>query len=1055
MSHDDLQLLSNDNLVHAGIEDTASAERSLESLARHGVTDEDLFPLAPVLLNALSRSPDADRALQCFTQWFTALPAPATHLARILQSPGSLDVFCQVTGCSQYFGDLIARNPEYFATIEEPDTHSGSRSAAYYYRQISPLLSVCKQTELKRDALRRWKAREMLRIGVRDLTGIAEMPTAAREFSHLADASVQAAYDIATDALPLAYGERMPGFAVIGMGKLGGLELNYSSDIDLMFVHADSVSPIVALDNGRHMETTAYLTRLAETIIRILADDTSNGNVFRVDMRLRPEGRFGSITRSLSGFEAYYESWAEGWEFQALVKARSIAGDRMVTDEFMRLIDRYVYREFPSVRFMDELRQNKRRIEEKCELEGESETNVKTGYGGIRDVEFIVQSLQLQDGYRYRRLRTTNTLNAIQRLYRTNLISHADGHLLTDGYLFLRNLEHRLQLLNGFQVQNLPDQSNIPERRKIALRMGYTGLAQFESDLERHRSQIHHALDRLFYKNSAVPEFLLSSAEHGWRGLGSLLDNLNAPAARDRLSAMLREHGFTDIPAALHALQLPMKGNEFGEMPPDTPEEFKRIAPFLLDSASRSASPDSALAGIETIALALPNRAQLYAAFNNSPDVLDRLVRLSAGSPPLTNRLSGHLEWLEAVLSPDFRSADIIAEDVSVPISRSNDERPPYQHIIEEMRNRRAHASGIEQSIDAISAVFQREALLVGANEIWEDTDSAGAASGLTNLADATIQALLELCIDSMMAESGRSAAAETLLRTIAIIGLGKLGGAELGYASDWDLVVVHQRPYDLDGLTESECARIAEDLVSRITEAANKLITRGANVEIDLRLRPWGRSGSLAPSMQTYIEYYRSSADTWERQAALKARFVAGNSQIGRRLVRVLRAVSFGHKLTAAEDSDIVAMKKRIEAERLNPAERYTDVKLGFGGLTDIEWIAQRIQLQNGHSCQAIRTPNTIQALLALAMHGLMDNREADLLIECYTLLVRVRNTLWLQVGRSQDTLPDNPSLQRTLSRQLGYSALNHQTSEQRMLMDVTSHMRETRLIFERRFTA
>ncbi len=1049
MPNDTPPLISQSDLVSAGIEDPESATRFLESLAGQGVTDDNLVPLAPILLRALARSPDADRALQSFARWFTSLPTPSSYLSRILHAPETLDRFCQVTGCSQYFADLIVRNPEYFAVIEEPGTHVGSRSADFYYHRVSSLVSRCKQTEMKRDALRRWKAREMLLIGVRDLSGLADMPTTAREFSDLADSCVRVAYDIAVDALRLAPSERAPGFAVLAMGKLGGLELNYSSDIDLMFVHADDAIDSVCLAEGRQMETSKYLARLAETVIGVLADETSNGNVFRVDMRLRPEGRFGTITRSLSGFEAYYESWAESWEFQALLKVRYIAGSRTVGHDFMKLIEKYVYREYPSAKFLDEMKQNKRRIEEKCELEGETETNVKTGFGGIRDVEFLVQSLQLRHGFRNRQLRPTNTLLAIHRLHRAHLLADSDFHRLADGYIFLRNLEHRLQLLNNFQVQNLPKISDHADRAKIALRMGYSNLDEFETDLERHRSQIHQSLDRLFYANADDPGFSMYPAAGAWKDLGALLDNLTAPAARERLTATLTEQGFYDIPAALGALQLPMTGNEFGEMPPDTPEEFKRIAPDLMTRASRSASPDSALAGVEAIALAVPNRAQLYAAFNESPDVLDRLIRLSAGSPPLLKRLSTHLEWLEAVLSPDARhDIDNQFEDFQ------DNQRLQYDRILAEMRARRVRARNIAEGIDAISSVFQREALLIGANEIWEYTDSSGAMSGLTSLADSTLQALIELCTQEMIAETGCDPDTARVLSSVAIIGLGKLGGAELGYASDWDILVVHRPPSARSSnLTEAECQRIAEDLVTRVTDAAQKLITRGAHIELDLRLRPWGRTGSLAPSVRSYIGYYKTSAETWERQAALKARFVAGNTRVGSRLMRVLHAVSFGHKLSPAEDSEVIAMKNRIEKERLNPAERFTDVKLGFGGLIDIEWIAQRLQLQHGYTELSIRKSNTIQALSALAACGLLESTEADVLIACYNLLVRVRNALWLQIGRSQDTLPTDQAMLRIIARQLGYGAQNRDTEEQRLVNDVTSHMREARAIFERRY--
>jgi glutamate-ammonia-ligase adenylyltransferase len=617
----------------------------------------------------------------------------------------------------------------------------------------------------------------------------------------------------------------------------------------------------------------------------------------------------------------------------------------------------------------------------------------------------------------------------------------------------MRNLEHRLQLLNSFQVQNLPDQSNSGERTRVALRMGYASLNEFESELARHRSQVHDALNRILYSTSTEPDRIEQEGE--WQGLSSLLDNLDTPAAREKVSEMLSKHGFRDIPAALHALQLPMSGNEFGEMPPDTPELFKHIAPDLLARCSRSASPDAALSGIETIALAVPNRAQLYASFNESADLLDRLVRLAAGSPHLLKRLSAHLEWIEAVLSPDLRT-DRDASPRFTTLSPTAHNGEGNNRILNEMRRRIARSTGLDLAIDAISSIFQREALIIGAMEIWEDIDSAGAAHALTVLADATLQSLVELCTANLLGTTDSTPGTADVLSTVAFIGLGKLGGAELGYASDWDLLAVHQPRLSRSGrLSESDCARLAEELVARVTEAAQKLVTRGAHIEIDLRLRPWGKKGSLSPSLRSYVAYYRKSAETWERQAGLKARFVAGNRRVGLRLVRVLHAVSFGGGLSAAEDSEVIAMKKRIELERLDPENRYADLKLGLGGLMDIEWIAQRLQMKHGRSLYDIRWANTILALSALADCSLLDNSEADYLIESYNLLARVRNTMWLQKGRSQDVMPSSLELRHTLARQLGYGGFNMDVADENMLNDITTHMREVRAIFERRFAA
>lgn len=1061
-------LLTDQHLRSVGIEDTGRAIRTLRGLAGSGVSDDDLVPLFALLLPALQRSPDAERALQSFARWFAAVGAPTSYLQRLIHAPEALRLFCRVTGSSQYFADLIVRNPEYFAILEDPGPRGGTRSTAYYYRQLSALVAVCRQTEMKRDALRRWKAREMLRIGVRDLVGLADLSTTVREFSHLADACIQGALDITLCTLELSPQSPRPRFAVIAMGKLGGLELNYSSDIDLIFVHEDALPDSITLANGRSLEPTTYLNRLSETLIKTLAEETAQGHVFRVDMRLRPEGRFGPLTRSLSSFRAYYENWAEGWERQALLKARFVAGDHALGHAFHNLVEPFVFRRHLSSAFLEEIRANKRRIEQKCRLENQTWTNVKTGYGGIRDVEFLVQSLQLQYGYRRKNLRTPNTLSALLRLHHAHLLTDADSTTLAQGYIFLRNLEHRLQLLNGFQTQNLPEEADAVERTRVALRMGYTDRTSFESDLQRHRTRIHQLLQSLFYGDEAGSDVQPSTSANGWQELPTLLDNLDSPTAEERLKALLVAHGFRALPAALRALQLPMRGNEFGEMPPDTPLEFKQIAPDLMDRIARSPDPDAALAGVEALALAVPNRAQLYAAFDDSPDLMDRVVRLGAGSPPLLKRLANHLEWFETLLSPD-----------APPSSHANAEEPQPSELADpptsslepaslptasayslqfqaELRRRKPRATKTEDRLNALSLLFQREALRIGAQEIWEETDVLDTMQHLTALAEATLQALLDLCIETMLLESSDPRFDRAVFERVAIIGLGKLGGVELGYASDWDILCV----YDMgayrnanDATRAAQASALVEQLVARITDAAQKLLTRGAHIEIDLRLRPWGRTGALALTPRGYLEYYRNSGETWERQAALKARYVAGNSFVGRRLMRLLRAVSFGRGLTPKEELEVVAMKRRMEQERLKPEERETDLKLGYGGLSDIEWIAQRLQMRHGPKQPALRQTNTLQALSALASLRLLDNAEAELMIATYLLLARVRNALWLQTAQSQDTLPSDASRLRALAKQLGYPDSAGEAAEAHLQADITHYRHEVRMIFQRRF--
>lgn len=1032
-----------------GLDHPEQALNLLLNVSGNGVSDSDLSALFPILQDGLRESPDPDRSLQSFVRWFAAVGSPLSHLQSLLRHPVSLHLFCLVTGCSQYFADLLVRNPEYFEILANPGVRGGTKSVAQFERELSSLTQVCQRLELKRDALRRWKAREMLRIGVRDLIGLAEMAQTAHEFSNLADACIRQALAIAQFSLPLApepsasperpldEGDSVP-FTVIGMGKLGGQELNYSSDIDLIFVCGNDLPEKVLTAEGRRLDTDTYLRRIAQALIATLADDTAQGHVFRVDMRLRPEGRFGPLVRSLASCRAYYESWAEPWEFQALLKARCVGGSPSLGAEFIAMVTPYIYRPHRSAAFLEEVRLNKRRIEQKCALEGETYTNVKTGYGGIRDIEFTVQRLQLAYGGVEESLRVGPTLTALQRLQKANLLSPREAHELAVDYVFLRNLEHRLQLLQGFQTQTLPSIEDTGERGRLARRMSYPNRETFEADLIRRRERVHSHLETRFYEVAAPAHPIPAETDAQWADIPDLLDSLELPQVQETLRARLLAAGFTDFPAALNALSLPMRGNEFGEMPPDTAVEFKTVVSRLLALAAASASPDAALAGVEAIALAVPNRAQLYASFDDSPEALERLVALSAGSPTLLRLLARHLEWMEATLSPDTSPTE------EAILTAAESRALLQEGLTERLQNLRNY----DAKIEALSRYYQREMLRIGTEELCGIGDNLQANIALTHLAEVTLETLLELCSAPLIANHADPEFAARILKQVAIVGLGKLGGAELSYGSDWDILCTYTNP--TEELTEAQHTAgvaLVTTLVERVIAAGATLISRNAHVEIDLRLRPWGRKGALILTPAAFIDYYRQYAETWERQAAVKARAIAGSLAVGAELVSILQAESFGHGLTADEDAAVQGMKRRIEAERLRADERTRDIKLGYGGLTDIEWLAQRLQLLHAAALPTLQIPGTIPALAAIAQEALLPSEEAETLIDLYRRLTRLRNLMWLQAGSSQDVLPVDPAKRQTLARLMGY------TDTDRFDAEIQQTMAQGRRLFETYF--
>lgn len=963
-------------------------------IAGNGVTDEEVEAFTPQLLSALATTPDSERALDNLVKWLEATLNRRLYFLTLISHTVGLKLLLKVFGTSQYLADLIIKNPEYFEFVANPGVRGGTRSATAYLREGKQIVDACARAELKLDALRRFKAREMLRIGVRDIAQLTDLPRTAREFSNLAEACVQIAFEMARTKEPIeaSHPVTLP-FCIIGMGKLGGRELNYSSDIDLMFVCGDDLPPEVTLQTGRKIETVFYLTRIGEAMIKILTEERQSGNVFRVDMRLRPEGRFGVLVRSISSFRAYYESWAEAWEFQALVKARPIAGDFTLGEVFLEMVSPYVYRRMIGEEFLDALRANKRNIERKCGAEGNTERNIKTGYGGIRDIEFLVQLFQTQYGGKIKRLRTPNTLAALHGLFLSGFFSEKLANKLSADYLILRRVEHTLQLFQNRQTHLLPPLDNREEIEKIAARLGFSTVEDFLTTLKFHRDHARQTLQERFYKiekdSGEKPEVLTELLK------AATLIRTPEP----RLLALLSEIGVREPLSVYPALLTAMHGNDFGGMPPDTPEKFLQIAPELLTLAHNSPNPDAVLLGIEALATAVPNRAQLYASLAESRQLLPRLADLAVYAPALFSRLTQHLEWLETLMEE---------EEISLSLSP-------------------------KAKLPEIGRYFLREQLRLVSLHVWGVLEGEDIPQSLTQIADTTLRALLGE-IERDKSES-----------RIALVALGKLGGSEPGYSSDWDLLAV----YDDRGMNEKEreaVAHSANQTVEGLLKAGQELVKMRTGIELDFRLRPWGKKGALALSLKGYLRYFRTEAETWERHAALKARFVAGNERVGNRLVTLFHSVSFGGDWNAEADQKLHEMKSRIEAERLKPEDRTTDLKLGHGGLQDIEWIAQRLQLLNAKRFPALRVSNTLSALSALSSAGLLDHAEVETLRENYLLFSETRNALWL-LGSHADTLSADPVILRTLARHLGYPDTLEMTT------DLQSRMAHCRRIFNRKF--
>ncbi len=1005
-----LAMLTDEQLQALGIRELQRARTIFEILRGWGPHAEAFDQMLPHLLQAMALSPDPDMALNNFERWQANLANRLPYYRFLAENPSVLEIFFTVCATSQFFSEILIQNPEYFEFFSDPSLRRRPKTAPQHYRDLQNLLRTCTSYGMKIDALRRYKQREVLRIGVMDILEVLDLPEVARAFSDFADACVQVAYEIAHEELSRRYEMAgTPAFAVIGMGKLGGRELNYSSDIDLIFVHDDEVGVRGKLPGPQYAE------RLAQEIVNVLARNTERGFVFRVDLRLRPEGRYGPPSRSLSSYKHYYESWAETWERQALIKARFVAGDPRVGEAFTRMAEDYTYQNYVPAEWVEDIRHNKRRLEQKAALAGETETNVKIGEGGIRDIEFAVQLLQLLVGGQHPSVRTGNTLEALQRLRREGFLTPDEAIILRESYCFLRTVEHRLQILYEQQTQKLPTEPR--QLELLARRMGFENAHYFRQTYDQVRAQVREIFLRVFYGEAG--DRVMQQQEGTLR---DLLNTLDDPNAQQMVLQHLQEAGFRNPAGALRLLQIPLTGTDAevesdgqtatvarGAASPAMRQSFLRIAPALITYASRSPSPDDALLGIETLALAVPNRAQLYTAFADSPEVLRRLVELAGASPPTMRLLSAHQHLLDTLFSEEIIESEPKTREQMLDALRQR------LGLSEEWKPGRLPGYP-ERQVQTIASFIRRERLRIIARDVWGEARGADTARDLTHLTEAVLECILQT-VQSQAVE--RHPQWEQVLRSVALIGMGKLGGWEMGYASDADILFVFDHP---ESVSHADAYAVTAKMCEEMLAFCRMVHAQDVPLEVDARLRPEGRFGAIVRTVDDYRQYYLTRGETWERQALIKARPIGGNLSVGEAWKQMVEEeVVYARGLTDEELESIRHVKRRVESERLKAENRWRDVKLGYGGLLDIEFTVQTWQLRAGRQHRSVRHTGTLSALHALRMVALVSPADSRNAAEAYQLWSSVRNALTLRHGMPHDVLPDDEREQRVLARILG----------------------------------
>jgi glutamate-ammonia-ligase adenylyltransferase len=1020
-------------LAGLGVRDPERGARDLADLTRRAGPErlERVARIAVQLDAVLPRCPDPGMALTNLERFLAAVPRIDETLDELAADARTTEILLQVFSTSQHYGEVLIRDPELFDWLQ---AGAERRDRADLVEGLWNAIAALPTEAEQKLALRRFRQRESLRIGYNDIVLGFPLEVITQDLSHLADACVEAAVRLARVHAEARFGvpttpRGSPArFVVLGLGKLGGEELNYSSDIDLIFLYDDE-----GQTTGPKVVSNAELfARMGSEIVRLLDEHTALGMAYRVDMRLRPDGEQGAMARSLGSTVGYYVTRGRTWERQALIKCRPIAGDQALGRTFQEAITPFVYRRYLAAAEIAEIKALKRRIEQRTVSAGTAEVEVKTGRGGIRDVEFVVQFLQLLHGGEYPDVRAGNTLHAVAQLERVGCLSAEERYIMDDTYRFLRRVEHRLQIVFDRQTHEMP--RDIESVRTLALRMGYAPASDWESRsgpatrfLGDYRSKTE--------LNRRILNHLLHDAFRGDDGaaVDPIVDLVLDPdPAPELISEVLGAYPFRDR-ATAHQNLLALAREDFPFLSQARCRHFlAAIAPRLLEAVGRTPDPDMTLTNLEKVSASLGAKAVLWELFNFNPPSLRLYVELCATS-----------QFLSEILINNPGMIDDLVDSLVV-------DRPSSGSAIKLELSELCE--GAEDPYPIIWSFRNKEWIRIGTRDILGREPVREVTRELADVAEAVLTQVARDQWDRRAVRYGtpRSSVGRRRDRW-AILGLGKCGGRELNYHSDLDLVFLHEA----DGMTAGGPASISNDqfvteVVQRVLKALGGGSSTGPFYAVDARLRPHGASGPLVMTLDAFRDYLDRSPRPWERMAFTRARVVYSTGGFGRKISEAVRAMLAAPADPLQLAAQALAMRRRLEASRPR-----LHLKRGFGGVADIEFIVQYLQLVHAARQPELLRPNLWDALDALRRYGIIDHQTHTELRDAYDFLRAVEGRLRLIQNRSVGALPEAPADLERLARRLNYESDDSARSVAAFLADVERFTHRTRALFDQIITS
>ncbi|MEE8516569.1 MAG: bifunctional [glutamine synthetase] adenylyltransferase/[glutamine synthetase]-adenylyl-L-tyrosine phosphorylase [Alphaproteobacteria bacterium] len=919
---------------------------------------------------SLPKAGDTARAWRGHERWQEATaadPVLAEFAGRLKADSAANALFDAIFGNSPHLTQIILREPGFFHRLVKDGPDATFDAAICQLRTEAAVTGGRLDADARlMAALRLAKSRVALVTGLADIAGVWTLETVTGRLSEfagtalsLATAHLMTAAAAAGDIELSEPGdpERGSGYVILGLGKLGAHELNYSSDIDLIVLYDDDIIRYT----GRQTPQQCFV-RLTRDLVRLMEERTKDGYVFRTDLRLRPDPGYTPVALSMLAAETYYESMGQNWERAAMIKARPVAGDIQAGEGFLDRLRPFLWRKSLDFAAIQDIHSIKRQINahrggRNIAVAGH---NVKLGRGGIREIEFFVQTQQLIWGGRAPSLRTAATCETLKALLATGHISEESLNQLTEAYRYLRQVEHRLQMIDDRQTHVLP--VNDEDLGNVAAFLGYDSIKAFSRELLHHLGNVEKHYADLFEE---APE-LAARGNLVFTGIEDDPDTLET----------LRTLGFRESAKVLDLIRGWHRGRTRATRSARARELLTELMPSLLEAFSKTAQPDAALFNFDRFLKAMPTGVQLLSLFYANPSLLDLVAEIMGMAPRLAGYLSHNPSLFDAVLSAGFfeplPGPDILDGELTEALEQARD----YEDVLELARrwaNDRKFRCGVQ---------ILRHSL---------DADGAGVA--LANIADTILRRFLAITTEQIAANHG-----EIKDGVMCVVALGKLGGLELTGNSDLDLLFVYDAPGGLemsDGNTplavSQYYARLGQHLISAISAPTSE----GRLFEVDMRLRPAGNAGPIVSSFEAFMQYQRESAWTWEHLALTRARVVSGPESLGRRLRDGIHDILTQRRDDAKLVEDVADMRRRVE--RGHPAQSIWEIKYLRGGLVDVEFIAQYLQLRHACDHPEILSGSTVEALTRIGEAGLLDAAEVAALIRANRLWRNLQGMLRL----------------------------------------------------------